>query len=94
MTERVEHYLGTLRVLNGEVVAEDQKQLENFRWYVRGLNSGFGADRDEYGCLGRFRALRRYRGPRAKTRRNRQSMCLRSEATSVDVYAYRERIWQ
>ena len=33
---------------------------------------------------------KRYRGPRAKTRRNRQSMCLKSEATSVSVYLFDE----
>ena len=37
-----------------------------------------------------FVIRKRYRGPRAKTRRNRQSMCLKSEATHVSVYLFDE----
>jgi hypothetical protein len=35
---------------------------------------------------------KRYRGPRAGKRWNRQSMCLRKDAVRCDVYCYKERI--
>lgn len=42
---------------------------------------------------GRFVIRKRYRGPRPGKRWNRQSMCLRKDATRCDAYFYFERKW-
>lgn len=83
MRERTNTYMGTFPA---DVCADNSQLYAELLRNVRAINYGMR------GTGRKFALRKRYRGTRDKTRRNNQSMCLRSEANRCDVYLYCERV--
>lgn len=80
--ERTKTYMGTfpadVNASNSQLYAELLQRVREFNYSLRGNER-------------KFVLRKRYRGTRIGKKYNRQSMCLKKDATRCDVYLYFER---